>query len=402
MSFLISKAGHNITDIPEKAEVIILNTCTVRLETEKRMVDIIKRYLKFNKRLVVAGCLAGAEPGLVKKISPNISMVSPRAVEKIVEVVENDKPTYILLPHPREHLPNFMKGVSYFVPIAEGCRGVCSYCIVRIARGNLRSYPPQTIFKAVKKAVNSGAKEVYLTSQDSASYGLDLGARLPILLRMICGIPSRFMIRVGMMNPNSALEILDELVEVYREKKIYKFLHLPVQSGNDRILGLMRRKYTVKDFNYVVNKFRKAFSDISLMTDIIVGFPTESDDEFKDSCRLIKKLRPDKVNVARFTVRPHTPASAMPQVSEGIKKQRSRLLSKLVSKIGFENNSKFLGGVFECLVVDKGVKQGLEGRLINYKPVYFQGCEELIGKFVKVKIREARSYVLKGDLAGSC
>ncbi len=398
MAELLAEAGHTIVNRPEEADVIILNTCTVRSDTERRMVRRLRELMSYGKRLVVAGCLASAQPGLVYKISRDISLLSARAVEAVREVVEANGPVYVLEPRPRERLPKLLHGTSITIPIAEGCLGSCAYCIVRVARGPLRSYRPEAIVRAVEEAVRRGAREVRLTAQDTGVYGLDIGTNLAELLRAVCEVKGRFMVRVGMMNPNAALRILDDLVEAYKDPKVYKFLHLPVQTGDDGLLKAMRRNYTVEDFLTVVKAFRREFPDLMLATDIMVGLPGEDEEAFRNTLELLKLVRPDKVHVARFTPRPHTKAASMPnQVPEPVKKRRSRVLTALALEIGLEKNRALLGKRLPCLVVGRGGREGqLEARAMNYKPVYFKGPEALVGEFVGLEVTDAGPYYLVG------
>ena len=398
MAELLREAGHVIVSSPEDADAVILNTCTVRAETEWRMVRRIRELLDSGRRLIVAGCIASAQPGLVRRISPKISMVSCRAVERIVEAVESRGVVYILQPSPRRRLPSVVDGVKFVVPIAEGCRGYCTYCIVRVARGPLRSYPKGLIVDAVREAVEGGAREIRLTAQDTASYGLDIGVDLPELLRDVCAVGGDFMVRVGMMNPDSASPILDRLIEAYQNPKVYKFLHIPVQSGDDDVLRRMGRRYTVDEFKQIVNAFREAVPDISIATDIIVGFPGEDEEAFANTCRLLEDVRPDRVHIARYTPRPHTRAASMPQVPEPVKKRRSRELTKLAREIALEFNRGMVGRELRCLVVGCSPRGQLEARTPNYKPVYLEGCNQLIGGFYTLKITEAGPHFLRGVL----
>ena len=398
MAEILAEAGHTIVDRPEEADVIVLNTCTVRADTERRMIRRLRELLSLGKRLVVAGCLASAQPGLVFKISPEVSLLSARAVEAIREVVEANGPVYVLGPRPRRRLPRLLDGIKITIPIAEGCLGRCAYCIVRVARGPLRSYRPEAIVSAVREAVARGAREVRLTAQDTGVYGRDIGTSLPELLRAVCEVEGRFMVRVGMMNPNAALRILDELLEAYEHPKIYKFLHLPVQTGDDRLLRAMGRGYTAEDFLAVVEAFRKRFPDLCLATDIMVGLPGEDEEAFRHTLELLERARPDKVHVARYTPRPHTRAAAMPnQVPEAEKKRRSRIVSQLAARIGLENNRAFLGKRLECLVVGPGHRPGqLEARTRSYRPIYFQGHLGLVGEFLELEVVGAGPHYLLG------
>ena len=400
MAELLAEAGHIIVSRPEEADVIILNTCTVRADTERRMVKRLGEFLSLGKRLVVAGCLASAQPGVVYKLSRRVSLLSARAVEAVREVVEANGPVYVLEPRPRRRLPRLLDGVKITIPIAEGCLGRCAYCIVRVARGPLRSYRPEAIVRAVREAVARGAREVRLTAQDTGVYGRDIGTSLPELLRAVCAVEGHFMVRVGMMNPDAALRILDDLLDAYEDPKIYKFLHLPVQTGDNGLLKAMRRGYTVEDFLAVVEAFRSRFPDLMLATDIMVGLPGEDEDAFKRTLALLERVRPDKVHVARYTPRPHTPAASMPnQVPEPVKKKRSRIASELVARIGLENNMAFVGRRLRCLVVGRAPRLGqLEARTLSYRPIYFEGPEGLVGDFVGLDVVSAGPYFLLGQL----
>ncbi len=399
MKTILAERGHVVVKEPESADVIIINTCTVRMPTEKRMLDRIRRLLRYGKKLVVAGCLASAEPSLVRRISPKISMLSPQAIEKVAEVVESDEVIYALHPVPRTRLPAFRRGVVFSLPVAEGCLGNCAYCIVRIARGPLRSYPPRQIVCAVKKAVEEGAKEIRITAQDTASYGKDIGFDLARLLEEICSVDGEFMVRVGMMNPDTALPILDELMEVYANPKIYKFLHLPLQSGDDRVLKRMNRRYTVEDFLHVVEVFRRKFEEGFLATDIIVGLPGEDEEAFERTKEVLREAKPEKVHLARYTPRPHTLAAVMEQVPEKIKHARSRELTRLCQAICEERLSRFVGRKMRGLVIGESPKGEVEIRAENYCPVYVNSRLKE-GYFVEVRITGVARHGLLGAVVG--
>ncbi len=173
------------------------------------------------------------------------------------------------------------------VPINYGCLGSCSYCCVLFARGRLRSYRIDELVERIKCDLASGVKEVWLTSQDTACYGKDIAVSLADLLREVCRVEGEFFVRVGMMTPNYALEILDDLIQAYKDEKVFKFLHLPVQSGDDEVLRLMNRLYSVEDFRRIVNSFREKIPEITLATDVICGFPGESKEAFQQTVELI-------------------------------------------------------------------------------------------------------------------
>ncbi len=403
MKSMLLKSGFKLVDRIEEAEVVILNTCIVRGESERKMVQRIielrKLSKRFNFKLIVAGCMAKARPALVREIAPEASMISPQLVEEIVEVASTPHRIVKISGEKRTMLPAYFEGVKFTVPIAEGCLGNCTYCIVKIARGRLRSYSPEKIIEAVKCAVKKGAKEIRITAQDTAIYGLDIGYSLPELINQIVEIPGDFMIRIGMMTPNAAMRILNELLEIYSHPKVYKFLHIPLQSGDDRILKLMRRKYTSSEFIEIAKKFRQKFPDGFIATDIIVGFPTEDEEAFENTVKVLEIVEPDKVHVARYTPRPHTEAAAMPQVKENIKKIRSKIITEIALKIGLKRNIPYIGRIEEALVTDLGRKNTFKARLRSYRLVIFKSEGNCIGKWIKVNIENATPIQLIGKLS---
>jgi len=404
MRSLLLNRGHIIADTIDNADIVILNTCTVRGETERKIVKRIRELEELRKerkfKLIISGCMVKAQPALISSITKDASLVAPQFTEEIVEVVESkEKIIKINGEHiQRKILPVYIGGLQYTVPIAEGCLGNCSYCIVKIARGKLRSFKLNQIVNAVKNAVAKGAKEIRLTAQDTAAYGCDIGTTLPELVSKITEIPGDFMIRIGMMTPNHALRILDELIEVYENEKVYKFLHLPLQSGDNRILKLMNRKYSVEEFKEIVYKFRGKYPELFLATDVIVGFPTESEEAFNNTCKVIMETQPDKIHISRFSPRPHTKAAAMPQILEPIKKKRSKIMTQLSFQIGLERNMKLIGKTRRVLPLERGKYESVKARLRNYKIVVIKEPKIKLGEWVKIKITGATPIQLEGKI----
>jgi len=222
--------------------------------------------------------------------------------------------------------------------ISEGCNSNCSFCIVKLAKGKLFSYPPAKIIGNITRDVKSGAKEIWLTSQDNASYGLDSGKRLlPELLNEILKLKGNFKVRLGMMNPENVLPITNELLEIYKNKKMKKFLHIPLQSGSNKILKLMNRNYKVDDFLFIIGKFRKEIPDLVLWTDIIVGFPGETEEDFEKTLNIVKKLNFNFINLSRYWALKGTEGAALKQIPHNITKQRIKKLMNLTKK---HNNNK--------------------------------------------------------------
>jgi len=397
MATVLSERGHEITENLNEAEVVIINTCAVRLETEERMKQRIRELRRTGKRLVVAGCLAGALPATVSALAPEASILGPQAVERIAELVESPERQVILEGTKAVKVPRMLEGKIFIVPIADGCAGECSFCITKLARRKLRSYPMREIVEAVKEAVAKGAVEVELTAQDTAAYGLDLGGkvRLPDLVEKVAEIEGNFMVRVGMMTPEQAMSIVDGLVEALKMEKVYKFVHLPVQSGSDKVLKLMNRKYAIDEYKRLVKELRSKVPGLSVTTDIIVGHPGEDEEDFQQTLDLMKELRFERIHLAMYSIRPNTVSAGLPQVPDSVKKERMKTAMGLYESIAYDIHSEYVGKTVEVLTTELGRKGSVIGRLRNYIPVVVKN-ESSLGNWVKVVIEEASFYDLRG------
>ena len=408
MKSILVSAGHEIVDNLNEAEVIIVNTCTVRKDTEDRVFRRIKKLqtiaIKEGKKLIIAGCMVSAQPYTLRKIAPNASLISPQNILKINEVVEANNQVYLILgERDTSYLGTYIEGVTAAIPIAEGCLGDCSFCIVKIARRRLRSYKPELILRVVKEAVSRGVIEIDLTAQDTASYGIDLGGpRLHELINMIVeSIPEKFYIRIGMANPDTLTDILDGIIDVLKHPKVYKYMHVPLQSGDDRILKLMNRRYTYDEYKDIIKELRRKIPEISIATDIIVGHPGEDEEAFQSSVKAVRELMFDKVHLAQYTIRPRTEAAAMPQIPDPVKKERSKILTKVIEEVGLKINRDYVGSYALTVVTQRSFRGGIAGRTVNYKPVviYENSSREVrLGGEVSVKVAQATFYDLRGYL----
>ncbi len=397
--------GYEIANRIEDADVLVYNTCAVKTPTENRVIDILKKAPK-TKRVIVTGCLPLINFDRLKKEVRFDGILGPAPGLKIVEVIQrvarNER--VILLNgdvKPGLDLPRcFKNSIVSVIPVAYGCLGACSYCCVVFARGRLRSYSIDEIIDRLKSDVASGAKEVWLTSQDMACYGRDIGVTLADLLEEICNIEGSFLVRIGMMTPNCTLDILDRLVEAYKHRKIFKFLHLPVQSGDDEVLKRMQRFYTIEDFNQIVAMFRKAIPNITIATDVICGFPGETAEAFEKTVHLIEKVKPDIVNVSKFFPRPNTPAEKLkPKIPPSEIKGRSRKMAEFVRRIGLERSQSWIDWKGQILIDEEGKKPGSwVGRNFAYKPVVVKSKESLLGRIVNVHVVQAFQTYLKAEI----
>ena len=393
MAGLLEQAGFKIVRSENNADLIIIVTCYVKSPTQQKMIFRIRQLRESYpyKKMIIAGCMPEGIYEKVVDVLPDSSLVSTHHVKEItkavkktldgkrVEYLGKSKEVKLCLPKIRKN-----KLIS-IVPISSGCNSSCSYCCVRIAKGKLFSYPKNMIIKEIRDSVKQGCKEIWITSQDNASYD---NGRLPQLMKDVSEIRGKFFVRVGMMNPKNVLPILPQLIEAYKSEKIYKFLHLPVQSGDNKVLKKMNRGYKSKDFERIVKEFGKNFH-YQLWTDVIVGFPGETEKQFQNTFRLIERTKPDWVNVSKYGSRPSTSASKMKQLGFKTINKRSSKLSKLVRKLSLEKNKKWIGWKGEVLIFKRKRGNQWFGRNSAYKLVLVESRKNLLGKTLRVEITKA-------------
>ena len=388
-------SGHTLTASEGDADAHVLVTCTVIETTERKMVRRMEELASYEKPLVVAGCMAAAQRDRVRAIVPRAKLLPPRKWPQIVELLDAGTACGDRAAETESAGFGWHDAI---VPIAQGCAGRCTYCITRVARGRVASLPTDAIVAQVRRHVDRGLREIKLTGQDTAAYGVDIGTSLAELLLAIEEIPSEFRTRVGMADPLTVYPIVDELVRAYASEKVFKFLHLPVQSGSDRILEAMRREYSVAQFEEIVHRFRHAYPELSLSTDVIVGFPGETEDEFEATMDLVRRVRPDIVNVTRFSARSGTPAANMENQIVGWRvKERSRRLTRLRFEIAQELHDRLVGREYTVLVTEPGKAGTVLARTPEYRQVVLPEAASL-GEFVTVGIDGATPTDLRGHV----
>ncbi len=346
---LLTEAGHTIIGEPGSADASVVLSCTVKTPTQRKIEKRIRQLHQLGRPLVVAGCMPKAQRDLVAEIAPGASLMGPDNIREVVGVVEaaikgetsealeGGNPDRTCLPRIREN------PLIHIAPIASGCLGSCTYCIVKRARGGLTSFPADAIIDDARTALESGCREIWVTAEDTAAYGWG-GVGLPGLLEGLSSLSGRYFIRVGMMTPNQAMQILDSLIDAYRSDRLFKFIHIPVQAGSDEVLKRMGRRYTVDDYRGLVRRFREELPLVSISTDIICGFPGETEDQFEDSIRLVEETKPDVLNISRFWSRPGTEAASREgQLHGRITKERSRRLTGLWKELSLEGNLRWVG-----------------------------------------------------------
>jgi threonylcarbamoyladenosine tRNA methylthiotransferase CDKAL1 len=395
MTEALVERGHTVTHSEEDADAHVLVTCTVIETTERAMVRRMGELAAYDKPLVVAGCMAVAQRERVLATVPRAKLLPPRKWPQIVDLLGAGTACGDRAAELESESLGWRDAI---VPVAQGCAGRCTYCITRVARGRVSSYPIDAIVAVVRRHVDRGVREIKLTGQDTAAYGRDTGPNLADLLKAIDDIPGAFRVRVGMADPLTVYPIVDQLIRAFRSPKVFSFLHLPVQSGSDATLEAMKREYTVEQFEEIVSRFRGAFPDLTLSTDAIVGFPGETDADFESTMQLVERTRPDIVNVTRFSARAGTPAATMPgQVVGWRVKERSRRLTRLRFEIAQRANSRLVGRETVALVTEPGKARTTIARTPEYRQVILPGVAP-IGEFVRVRIDVARPTDLQGHI----
>ena len=385
-----------------EADLVILNSCGVVEKTERKILKEALALKEKGKKVIISGCLPLISFEACREIADGL--VGPTNVSSVAEVAEKvmKGEKGIIIENEIADKAELCSGKkrkekdtsSAIVSISEGCLGSCSYCITRFARKRLNSFERRNIVKEIEEALSSGFKEIQLTSQDLAVYNMDKGKQdLPGLLKDIIGIEGDFRVKLGMMNPGHAKKILKGLLSAYGSDKLYKFIHLPLQSGDDELLKKMNRGYTVSDFLEIVSAFRKQFKESIIATDIIVGHPLETEESFKRTVALIKKVKPEVLHIFKFSKRKGTPDSKLKDIPDRIKKDRSRIVSELFEKYNLEKNKRYKGKKLKVLIVEKRKGKYL-ARTDSGRAVVLEKGK--IGERVEVKIVDYRWNYLIG------
>lgn len=368
----------------ELPDAFVLNVCTVK--GNAGALKLLREALSTapDARIFITGCAPKDFKDEVAKITEKVVFTS------LKELGQNK------LPLPLRESP--LVGI---VNIEEGCLDACAYCSTRLVKGRLRSYPAADIVQQVKSLVNDDCVEIQLTGQDCGCYGFDTGTNLAELVQQILAeVPGNYKIRLGMGNPRHMMLYLDKLIECFKDDRVYKFIHLPVQSGSENILKAMNRKHSADDYVMLAEAFNK-FPLFTLSTDLIVGFPGETEQDFQDTLDILEKTRPTVCNITRFVARPNTPAYNMASaVPDDVKHTRSAALAEAFQRIAAENNARWIGQT-ETVVIEKpGYRKGTYiARNAAYRPVAITSDKPLQpGERFTVSIAAAEPFALIGNI----
>jgi len=309
------KRGYTIVNNETKADVIFINSCSVKNKTQSKILHYIKKHYS-NKEIMITGCLIKTLD--IKKQFPKIKLFDSSNLKRLGQtLIRKDKNIAI-------------------IQISQGCLNKCTFCATKTAKGKLKSFSPRDIKFELERAVKDGCKKIYLTSQDNGCYGFDIKPKINLadLLKELIKVQGDFKIRIGMINPQHIRKFISQLIEVYKNPKIIKFIHIPVQSGSDKVLKDMKRGHSVEDFVKIALEFRKnfprnKFADSTIATDIIIGYPSETEKDFQKTLKLIKNIKPEVLNISVFSSRPKTKAQKLKQLSSEIIKERTKKLNEL-------------------------------------------------------------------------
>ena len=417
ISWILDGMGYEITDNREESDLIIFNTCAVRKSAEERVFGQLGE-LKHLKRknpnllLAVCGCMMQREDirEIVLSKFRHVDIIfGTNNIHKIPQLIsrhlESGKTIVDINEENREIEESIDANRKYsykaFVNIMYGCNNFCTYCIVPYTRGRERSREPENILEEIKLLAKSGCKEITLLGQNVNSYGktLERDYTFADLLREVNDIEGIERIRFMTSHPK---DISDELIECFGSlDKLCDQLHLPIQSGSNRLLEAMNRKYTREDYLNKVAKIKMRNPDIVITTDLIVGFPGETEEDFRETLELVKEVKYDSAFTFLYSIREGTKAANMEnQIPDDVKHERFQRLMDTLNEIGLEKNEKFLGKIVEVLVEDvsKNDESVLNGRTTSGKLVHFPGTKDLIGSIVNVKIKRVKTFTMEGTV----
>jgi len=372
----------------------ILNVCTVKGNATAIKLLREAKDLAPSATVLITGCAPRDLQDEIRKLFDNVRFTSLSELSK--QRLAN---TVTLRESPLVGIVN----------IEEGCLDACAYCSTRLVKGRLHSYPMNSIIEQVQQFVSDGCIEIQLTGQDCGCYGFDFAGTsrqenpaqnlAELVQQILIKVPGDYHIRLGMGNPRHIKSYLDPLMECFQDDRVYKFIHLPVQSGSEQVLKAMNRKHTARDYMDLAAQFNKRFSLFTLSTDLIVGFPNETDADFADTLHILNETRPTVCNITRFVSRPGTPASRMENsVPDAIKHKRSAELAESFQKIATENNSRWIGQTETVVVEKKGYRQGtVIARNAAYRPVAISATNINAGSRLQVNITKAEPFALIGE-----
>lgn len=412
---IMENLGYDITDNIDESDVVFLNTCTVRegaaTQIYGKLGDLKRARDARGTKIIITGCFAQEQGRKLLEKFHYIDIIMGnqnigRIPEALDEIEHNKKVKHVILTEYEEELPpridaDFDNKITASISIGYGCNNFCTYCIVPYVRGRERYVPMNEIVEQAKEFVNKGYKEIMLLAQNVNSYGKGLSENETFanLLQNLCDIDGDFLIRFVSPHPR---DFTDDVIEVIaKNTKIARSIHIPLQSGSSKVLKLMNRGYTKEKYLDLIEKIKNRIPDIAITTDIIVGFPQETEEDFQDTLDVVRKAKYDTAFMFMYSIRQGTKAATMEgQITDEVKHDRLQRLIALQTEISKEISETYEGKIERVLVEgpSKKNKDVLSSRTSTNKIVLFKGEKELEGKFVDVKITECKTWTLYGEL----
>ena len=423
---MLAHFGYEEVKEPKEADLLMINTCSIRQLSADKAYSYLGVWGKRKKKnpalkIAMCGCVAQQDKEAIFKKAPYVDLVfgthNIYELPELIKRMNNGEKVLAVDETPYPSVERFeiarTQGINAWIPIIEGCDNFCTYCIVPYTRGRERSRKPETIINEAKNALANGFKEITLLGQNVDSYGKDCNTTLAALLKELNALEGEFRIRFVTSYPT---DITDELIETVKNcDKVCEYFHIPMQSGNSAILKAMNRRYTREEYFKIAEKIRNSFEDVTITSDFIAGFPGETEEQFLDTLSAIEELGLDYSNTAAYSSRELTVAARWEDkfIGEDIKKERLERLNAKNREACLKSNKKYIGKTLEVLVEsyedlayeDIAVgncppyrgKTILKGRARNNKIVHFEGGKNLVGKFVNVVIKDAKTWHLLGN-----
>lgn len=406
---LFKEKGYTISDFDDECDIYIINTCSVTNQSDSKSRKIINQAIRKNPHacIVAMGCFIEANKDI--KIDGVDILIGNKDKSKVVELVEDYFKTKKQIVNLYQDLGNDFENMEIktfegrtraFVKIQDGCENFCSYCIIPYVRGKCRSKKPEQVVEEISELVKNGYQEIVLTGIHTGNYGRDLNTDFASLLRKIVKIPNLYRLRISSIE---ITELTDEVLDIIENNEVVaNHLHIPLQSGSNFILKNMNRKYDTKYFEEKINYIRSIRPSISISTDVIVGFPGETEEDFMETLSLVNECQFDNAFTFIYSPRENTPAAKLEDnVSLEEKENRLHRLNEVVNKYFLENNKKLVDTIVPVLVEGKNTngKDGLYGYTDTNKLINFDGDESLNGKIVSIQVTSAKTWSLDGKLA---
>jgi len=406
----LKEYGYTFTSDLDEADCVLLNSCTVKNPSQETVLNLAKK-ARSRCPVVIAGCVTQADAEVVKSLDDNVSVLGLHHVDRVVEAVESALAgNKVLLIEPIQPLKNAPSLPSLTLPkvrrnplveiisINTGCLGNCTYCKTKQARGTLQSYPIDVIVERVRSSIKEGVQQIWLTSEDTGAYGLDINTNIVHLLRAVVNeVPDGCMLRLGMTNPPYMMKHIQAVGEILNHPRVFEFIHIPVQSGSDKVLMDMQREYTIGMFRRLCKGLREKCPHLTIATDIITSFPTEREEDHRKTVELVDEFKFPIVNITQFYPRPNTAAANMKRIHGNISKQRRTEVTNAFHS--YETNEKYEGCIERVWFSDtEAGRRQTVGHTKTHVKVLVDQDDSLLGQNRMVQITGTSKWHISGHV----